>query len=147
MRPNSVVILVFALVMGAIAAFLARNWLERHSQGATATSLGTIVVAAKPLPFGLSISDDNVTEIPWAASARPDGAFATKDELLRDGRRVVLSPLETNEPVLRTKITAPDNAVRCPRSCRRARERLLCASMTFEASPASFCLVISSTSF
>src|SRR5262249_25119810 len=59
------------------------------------------------LGFGTVITADNVSEIAWAAKALPDGAFATKSDLLKDGRRVVLSPLEPNEPILRSKTTAP----------------------------------------
>jgi pilus assembly protein CpaB len=70
---------------------------------ADAAPIGSIVVAAKPLAFGAVVTADNVSEIPWAAAALPEGAFATKDDLLKDGRRVVLSPLAPNEPVLRSK--------------------------------------------
>src|SRR5882724_2944105 len=99
MRTNNVIILFLAIVMGGIAAFLARNWLESHSHAAAAgDDIGTIVVAAKPLGFGVVVGPDNVTEIPWAAKALPEGAFASKDELLKDGRRVVLASLDRNEP-------------------------------------------------
>ena len=64
-------------------------------------------MAAQPLSFGAEVNAETVTEIPWIAKAVPDGAFLTKDELLKDGRRVVLSPLGRNEPVLRSKITGP----------------------------------------
>jgi pilus assembly protein CpaB len=108
MRRNSLFILVLALVMGGIASLLVRNWLESHSRAAAAIeSFATIVVAAKPLGFGVAVADDNVTEIPWPARALPEGAFATKEELLKDGRRVVLAMLESNEPILRSKITGP----------------------------------------
>src|ERR1700680_4084778 len=94
--------------MGGVAAFLARNWLESRSRAASAAEpLGTVVVTAKPLAYGVAIADDAIMEIPWAGSARPDGAFATRQDLLKDGRRVVLSPLGTNEPVLRSKVTGP----------------------------------------
>jgi pilus assembly protein CpaB len=94
--------------MGGIAALWARYWLASHSRmSADASPIGSIVVAAKPLAFGVVVTADNVTEIPWAAAALPEGAFATKDDLLKDGRRVVLSPLEPNEPVLRSKTTGP----------------------------------------
>ena len=92
--------------MGALAALLARDWLLAHSQTPN-TALGTIVAAAKPLGYGTAITADNVAVIPWVAAALPDGAFATKEELLGDGRRVVLSPLASNEPILRSKITGP----------------------------------------
>jgi pilus assembly protein CpaB len=107
-RTHNIVILFFALLVGGVAAFLARNWLESHSRAAgAAEGLGTVVVAAKPLAFGVTLTDDAIAEIPWSANARPDGAFATRQDLLKEGRRVVLSPLGTNEPILRSKLTAP----------------------------------------
>ena len=108
MRTNNVVVLLLAIAMGGAAAFLARNWLESHSRTAMAAApVGSIVVAKRPLGFGAAVTADDVVELPWAASAFPEGAFATREDLLKDGRRVVLAPLESNEPVLRSKVTAP----------------------------------------
>jgi pilus assembly protein CpaB len=107
-RPNNVVILFLAIVMGGIAAFLARNWIEGHSRAlAAGESVGTIVVAAQPLGFGAELTPNSITEIPWVAWALPEGAFVGKDELLEAGRRVVLSPLGRGEPILHSKITGP----------------------------------------
>jgi pilus assembly protein CpaB len=107
-RPNNVIILFLAIVMGGIAAFLARNWIESHSRAyAAGDSAGTIVVAAQPLGFGAEVSPDSITEIPWMAKSLPNGAFVAKEDLLKDGRRVVLSPVERGEPILRSKITGP----------------------------------------
>jgi pilus assembly protein CpaB len=107
-RTNSVIILFLAIVMGGIAAFLTRNWLESHSRAlAAGDSIGTIAVAAEPLRFGADVKAESVTEIPWVAAVLPEGAFVTKNDLLRDGRRVVLSPMARGEPILRSKITAP----------------------------------------
>lgn len=106
MRMKNIAILCVALLMGGVAALLARNWLLSHSRASSA-AVGTIVVAAKPLGYGAALSADNIAEIPWAAPAQPEGAFATKEELLRDGRRVVLTPLAGNEPILRSKVTGP----------------------------------------
>jgi len=107
-RRNNVVILVLALVMGGIAAFLAHNWLLSQARSTNAAApANTIVVAAEPLAFGALLTPDNVVEIPWAAKAAPEGAFVTKDELFRDGRRVVLSPLERSEPILHSRVTGP----------------------------------------
>jgi pilus assembly protein CpaB len=108
MRTNNVIVLFLAIVMGGIAAIMARHWIEAHAiTSAAGQSVGTIVVAAKPLTFGATLAADNISEILWAAKALPDGAFATKDDILKDGRRVVLSSLDRNEPVLRSKITGP----------------------------------------
>jgi len=107
-RSNNAIILVLAIGMGGVAAFLARNWIESHARAyAAGDSIGTIVVAAKPLRFGAEVDPDSVAEIPWIAKSLPDGAFVAKDELLKDGRRVVLSPLGKGEPILRSKITGP----------------------------------------
>jgi pilus assembly protein CpaB len=107
-RPNNLIVLFLAIVMGGIAAFLARNWIESRSRAFAAGDLaGTIVVAAGPLGFGTEVSAESITEIPWIAKSLPTGAFVVKEDLLKDGRRVVLSPLERGEPILRSKITGP----------------------------------------
>jgi pilus assembly protein CpaB len=93
--------------MGAIASLLVLSWLRSQSHEATREVRGTIVVAAAQLGLGVTLTEDNLAEIAWAATTLPEGAFATKHELLKDGRRVVLASLERNEPVLRGKITLP----------------------------------------
>jgi pilus assembly protein CpaB len=107
MRTNNVAILVLAIVIGGVAALLTRQWLQSHASAAIDVPKGTIVVAKAPLGFGSELTADNVVEVNWAAASLPEGAFATKQELLGDGRRIVLSGLDRNEPVLRSKITAP----------------------------------------
>lgn len=108
MPRKNVLILVLAIVMGSLAAFLARNWLESHAHNtAESQPTSTIVVAVKPLLFGATLTADDVAEIPWAAKTFPEGAFVSKDNIFKDGRRVVLSPLAAHEPILRSKITEP----------------------------------------
>src|SRR5262249_59982502 len=46
-------------------------------------------------------------EIPWPEAALPTGASATINDLLSGGKRIVLSAIEVNEPVLSVKITGP----------------------------------------
>ena len=59
----------------------------------------TVVVAAAPLAFGTVLTADNVSEIPWTGQQLPEGAFASKTELFKDGRRVVLNAMkERNDP-------------------------------------------------
>ena len=106
MRRSNLIILLVALIMGGAAAFLARAWIERHT-APQAAAAATIVVAAAQLPFGTALTEDNTAEIPWAGGHIPEGAYAKKIDLLKDGRRVVLGQLDRSEIVLRTKITAP----------------------------------------
>src|SRR6516162_2312772 len=108
MRRNNLTVLVVALILGGIAAVLTRNWLVNHSRlNAAQAGAGTIVVAAAPLSFGTQITTDNVKEIPWSATALPEGAFATRQEMLNGGRRMALVSIAPNEPVLRGRITGP----------------------------------------
>src|SRR5258708_21731735 len=108
MRKNSVIILVVAILMGGSAAYLTRSWLHTQMIAAAARPPdGHIVVAAEPLAYGAAVTAENVTEIPWFTNTLPEGAFATKEDLLDGGRRIVLSPLNRGEPVLRSRVTGP----------------------------------------
>jgi pilus assembly protein CpaB len=44
-------------------------------------------------------------EMPWPADAVPQGAFRSIQQVLKEGKRVVLTAIEANEPVLASKIT------------------------------------------
>jgi pilus assembly protein CpaB len=106
MRKGNLYILLLAVVMGGIAAYLASNWIAAHANRET-EQFGTVVVAAKPLAFGNVLSRENVTEIRWPDSV-PEGAYATKNELFKDGRRIAaLAPIQRNELIIKTKITGP----------------------------------------
>jgi pilus assembly protein CpaB len=46
-------------------------------------------------------------EVPWPVKSTPAGAFTKISDILHGGRRVVLTAIEPNEPVLSLKITGP----------------------------------------
>jgi pilus assembly protein CpaB len=105
MRASSAIALLIAVVLGGIAAFLARQYFEGLS--ASPSGSRTIVVAAQPLNFGTNLTADNLHEISWPGGSL-EGSFATKQQLLKAGRRVTLSSFEKNEPILASKITGPN---------------------------------------
>ena len=107
MRKGSLFILLLAIAMGGVAAYMARAWMATQMTVTPAGPPGTIVVAATPLAFGTVLSRENVTEIPWPAGAEPEGAYATKGQLFKDGRRAALAPLQRNELVLKSRVTGP----------------------------------------
>lgn len=115
MRTSTIVMIAFAVVFGLLAVFVAQSWLnsqaERRMKSLEANKktvpTRTIVVAAKPLRFGSEVSGGALREVPWPEEAIPTGAFSTVADLNKEGRRVVLSPIETNEPILSWKITGP----------------------------------------
>ena len=113
MRGNIVVMLVLAIISGAIAVFLANVWLNNQNQQVPvaavtpAVETSTLVVAAINLGFGVQLQRETLREIPWPKDSVPDGAFAKIADVLTEGRRVVLSPISPNEPVLKWKISGP----------------------------------------
>ncbi len=110
-----------AAVFGAISIFAANFWIKSQANArvkemsatvqvpsAPAVQFKTIVVAKAPLRFGMKLERDQLAEIPWAEDALPKGAFITIDALLKDGERVVLSPIDANEPVLLAELSGPN---------------------------------------
>jgi pilus assembly protein CpaB len=106
-----------AAVFGLLAVFVAQSWLNRQAEARLRSldaqntkrpvATQTIVVASRALRFGIEISPVALREIPWPEGAEPAGSFKTIQELMATGRRVVLTAIEPNEPVLSSKITGP----------------------------------------
>ncbi|HKY87889.1 MAG TPA: Flp pilus assembly protein CpaB, partial [Pseudorhodoplanes sp.] len=115
MRTSTIVMIAFAVVFGLLAVFIAQSWLNSQTEmrmksleaNKKTIATRTIVVAGKSLRFGSELAGGALREIPWPEQAIPAGAFATIADLTKDGRRVVLSPIEANEPILGWKITGP----------------------------------------
>jgi pilus assembly protein CpaB len=114
-RASTIVMIGFAALFGLLAVFLAQAWLNNQADARLRSleaqkrpiATQTIVVANKPLRFGNELTAQAMQEIPWAEEALPAGAFAKIDDVLSGGKRVVLAPIEVNEPVLSVKITGP----------------------------------------
>jgi pilus assembly protein CpaB len=114
-RSSTIVMIVFAVVFGLLAVVLAQAWLNSQAEMRARSmqsnnkpvATETIVVAAKPLRYGNELTAQALREIAWPQAARPAGAFATIAEVLNGGKRVVLTAIEPNEPVLSVKITGP----------------------------------------
>lgn len=115
MRASTIVMIGFAVVFGLLAVFIAQSWLNSQAElrlksleaNKKPLHATTVVVAAKPLRYGVALTADNLREAAWPQDAVPSGAFAKIADLLSVGRRVVLTAIEPNEPVLGSKITGP----------------------------------------
>jgi pilus assembly protein CpaB len=114
-RTSTIVMIAFAVVFGLLAVFIAQSWLNSQTEmrmksleaNKKPIAISTVVVAGKPLRFGNELSSGALREISWPQDAIPAGAFAKIADLTKDGRRVALSPIEANEPILGWKITGP----------------------------------------
>ena len=67
-----------------------------------------ILVATDTLAFGAPIGAKDVREVAWPAQLSPEGAFANFAELTKNGRRITLSPFVRDEPIIASKVSAPD---------------------------------------
>ncbi|HSV00077.1 MAG TPA: Flp pilus assembly protein CpaB [Roseiarcus sp.] len=105
---TNLVILVFAVFLGGVAAFLAKSWLQSHSGHANAQKTVSILVATDTLPFGAPIGAKDVRQVDWPAQSSPEGTFANFAELTKSGRRITLSPFVRDEPIIASKVSAPD---------------------------------------
>lgn len=106
MRSRSVISLAIALVLGLVAALLARSLIQPENQRPVGKQ--TIVVATQPIGVGVALTPENVRELPWAGDSVIEGAFASIVEMNKDGRRLTLASLQRNEPVLASKVTLPN---------------------------------------
>jgi pilus assembly protein CpaB len=112
-RASTIVTTGFAVLFGLLAVFIAQSWLNSQAEmrmksleaQKTPSATKTIVVAARPLRYGMELTADALREIPWSQDAVPKGAFNAISDILKGGKRVVLAPIEANEPVLSLKVT------------------------------------------
>jgi len=103
-----------AAVFGLLAVFVAQSWLNRQAEARlksidaekkVTVASRTLVVASRPLRFGAELNAAALHELPWASESVPAGSFASIQELISSGKRIVLSAIEPNEPILSSKIT------------------------------------------
>ena len=105
-------------MFGLVAVYLSQSWLSNQvekrvrnfeaNNQSTPIPVSTIVAASKPLRFGSELGSASLKEIPWPGDLVPAGAFAKINDVISGNiRRVVLTPIEVNEPILVTKITGP----------------------------------------
>jgi pilus assembly protein CpaB len=114
MRASTLVMVGFAVVFGLLAVFIAQTWLNnqaamraRVDDVKPAPPARTVVVAQQPLRYGTELAAAMLAEVPWSADALPAGSFSKISDLLNGGRRIVLTAIEPNEPVLAVKVTGP----------------------------------------
>jgi pilus assembly protein CpaB len=117
MRGPALVMTGIAVVVGGATVIGGRYYMERSNARpqpvaaapvARPVATATVIVAAQPLRFGMELSSAQLKEVPWPADAMPPGAAGSVQEFLKGPeKRMVISPMEPNEPVLASKVTGP----------------------------------------
>jgi pilus assembly protein CpaB len=109
-----------AVVFGGISIFVADSLLKGQSEAVPVQVASVaqpqqpvidtkkIVVAKEALRYGVELTADMLVEIDWPSNALPDGAFASIADITASGRRLMLSPVEPNEPILAAKLSGAD---------------------------------------
>ena len=119
MLKKTFIILVLTLLVGGGFVFGADYWINAQEKSPVQVitkiikpeiKLKNVVVAGEPLGFGMVLTNANLKEVSWPQNALPPGAFFSIEELLADGSRVVLRPIESNEPILVAKITGSNES-------------------------------------
>lgn len=115
MRVATIASLGASALLGLGALFVAKVWLPNASNGATRAAAGelqaptmtSVVAAAGAVPFGQKLEAKNLTVIKMPASAVPEGAYSSIQQVIGmdGGAPVTLAALVNHEPILPTKVS------------------------------------------
>jgi pilus assembly protein CpaB len=117
MRLGTIISLGASTVLGVGALLVARLWLPSHGGPHPSTAQAAapriesmpVVVASKPIPWGVKLNSDylKVADLPDADI--PQGAYHSVGQILNQdgGAPVALTAMSPQEPVLPTKISGP----------------------------------------
>ena len=103
MRRQTLIALGVAIILGLIAVFLANSYLTGRERQLANSPEGMVrvAVAALPLAYGTEITPDKVKFVNYPQTSLPPGTYKSVAELLPQGkRRVVLRPIQVNQPLL-----------------------------------------------
>lgn len=109
MRNRVGVILFLAVFSGLAAAFLAFRFLRQPANAgpvqATETPSIEVAVAARDLPAGHLIQQNDLRTVGWPAGSLPQGYARDVNEVVGRG---LIAPVFRNEPILASKIANPE---------------------------------------
>lgn len=118
MRAVFGLVLVAGVGLAGTAVYMVRGHFEAQAaalareRAAVAQQVPTVEVYAvkRQMTYGEQITPADIQVIRYAEPFLPEGAFRTQEELFPQGVevvRVVLRPMEINEPVLAIKVSGP----------------------------------------
>jgi pilus assembly protein CpaB len=102
MRRLGLIVLAIAIVLGGAAVW---GLLNLQGAGNRAQTGATVVVAARSIELGQTLTPDMMRLQPWPADALPQGAFTQISELTAGDARVALRAIEPNEPILASRVS------------------------------------------
>ena len=99
--------LLLALGSGGLAAYLALRYLREQATPLMSAEprKTSIVLAARSLPIGAVITDQDVKVVGWPGDAVPSGYIGSLKDAIGRG---VITPVAENEPLLASKVSTFD---------------------------------------
>ncbi|RAK60810.1 Flp pilus assembly protein CpaB [Phenylobacterium hankyongense] len=107
MRNIGFILLIVSLLLGGVAVWGVRNLSAARAAPDNRIGQTTVVVASRPIGFGETLTPELLRVQAWPRGAQPQGSFRTPAELTTGQKRVALSAIAANEPVLATRISGP----------------------------------------
>lgn len=118
MRAVFGLVLIAGVALAGFAVYMVQGYFEQQrmivlqQQQAIAQVVPTVDVIAvkRDMAYGEKITKDDIEVIKYAEPFLPAGVFRTEQEVFAkgdDALRVVLRPMEANEPILAIKVTEP----------------------------------------
>jgi pilus assembly protein CpaB len=109
MRSIGLVLVALSILIGGAALWGLKILGASHAaaEPAAPAAHATVVVAARPIAFGETITPGDLKLQPWPAGAVPAGAFTSLAAFSAGPSRLALAPIAANEPVLPQQISGP----------------------------------------
>ncbi|MFT6532351.1 MAG: pilus assembly protein CpaB [Limimaricola cinnabarinus] len=118
MRTVFGLVLMLGLGLAGFAVYMIKGYFDEQQAAIMAEREAAslrqptveVVGVSRALPYGTVITREDLRPILYAEEFLPEGTFPDLDALFPEGEdvpRIVLRPMEPNEPVLASKITAP----------------------------------------
>ena len=104
MRTRTWIVLLLALASGLIAGYAALQLVSGRPaplQAAEPSATFQVVVAARELPVGHLLGQEDLRMVQWPGEAVPEGYASAIPDVIGRG---LIGPLRTNEPVLSSKL-------------------------------------------
>jgi len=79
MNRRFIIMLVIALLLAFLAAWVANRWIQARAVPDKGVS---VVVAAVEIPFGIKLEESQVKVIVWPGNSAPQGAFSSKEQVI-----------------------------------------------------------------
>lgn len=99
MNKRFIAMLSIALMLSGLAAWIANSWIQGR---AVPEQAGSVVVAAMEIPFGVKLEESQIKVIPWADKSLPQGAYASKDQVVN---RVTMNKFYPDEIITEKRIS------------------------------------------